>query len=424
MNKKLKTFCPLPFNHLSANPSGIGRVCCEGFEELRDDLGRKALWKSSSNLYYYLNTKDYKKIRRQMLNGERPRHCRHCFNQEDYGVKSMRLQFMDSYRSDIQQMINNTNEDGSIKKPQISYIDMPLGNKCNLKCRMCSPGVSYLIAKDWKKMYDNYNLNIAKKIFQDKWFTDSNTLQMIREALPYTKVLFTAGGEPMIIKEHLKILEMIIEEGHAHHILLRYNSNQTVIPKQIIELWKHFQKVVFNCSIEAPGNLNDYIRYPSQWKKLEKNIHFLDELADERKNMELYIHTTLQAYNVMRIPDLLNYLSEVNFKNITRFPFFILVKFPEWLAPSILPKKIRHEIVYKILKSLDKHEKFFCSYNNGIHRQWSIERIKVLKSFCEMIKNDNSSEKYFERFIKETKAHDKIRNQSILDVLPELKTFF
>ena len=60
---------------------------------------------------------------------------------------------------------------------------------------------------------------------------------------------------------------------------------------------------------------------------------------------------TLQAYNVMRIPDLLNYLSVVNFKNIIRFPFFILVKLPECLAPSILPRKIRPEIVDKILRT-------------------------------------------------------------------------
>jgi len=67
MNQKLKTFCSLPWNHLSANPSGIGRICCEGFEKLRDDFGQKALWKNSASLYSYLNTKDYKEIRKQSV---------------------------------------------------------------------------------------------------------------------------------------------------------------------------------------------------------------------------------------------------------------------------------------------------------------------------------------------------------------------
>lgn len=422
-DKKLKTFCPLPWNHISANPSGHGRVCCEGFEKLKDDKGQISLWKEAGSLYSYFNTPDYKKIRREMLKGNRPSHCFHCFNQEDHGAKSMRLHFIDMYQSDIGQMINNTNEDGSINKPQITYIDMPLGNKCNLKCRMCSPGVSYLIGKDWEKMYGTYDSNAAKKIFKDKWYITSNTFQMISEALPHVRVLFTAGGEPMIIKEHLEILKMIIDEGHAGHILLRYNSNQTVIPKKIVELWKYFQGVVFNCSVEAPGALNDYIRYPSQWKNLEKNIYFLDHLSYERKNMEVYIHTTVQAYNVMKIPDLLNYLRHAKFKSIVRFPFFILVKVPDWLAPSVLPKKMRYEIVDKILKSLDEHEEFFLNYNSA-HQEWSQERIKVLKSFCMMIRNDNAQEKYFDQFIKETKSHDILRKQSVVNVLPELMPFF
>ena len=129
---------------------------------------------------------------------------------------------------------------------------------------------------------------------------------MIREALPHVRAIFSAGGEPMLIKEHLKILEMIIEEGHADHILLRYNSNQTVIPKKIIRNFGNIFKKLFLIALLKPmGLLNDYIRYPSKWKNLEKNIYFLDNLSYESNNIEVYIHTTLQAYNVIKIPELL-----------------------------------------------------------------------------------------------------------------------
>ena len=169
-----------------------------------------------------------------------------------------------------------------------------------------------------------YDEKGVKKVLEDKWYASSNTFQMIREALPHVQAIFTTGGEPMLIEEHLRILEMIIEEGHAHHILLRYNSNQTVIPEAIVKLWKHFQKVAFNCSIEAFGALNNYIRYPSKWEKLEKNIYFLDQLSYKNKNIEIYIHSTLQAYNVIKIPELLSYLRHAHFKNLCRFPLFHL----------------------------------------------------------------------------------------------------
>jgi len=420
---RLKTFCPLPWNHISVRPSGVGRVCCEGLEILKDDQGQKAWWKKARSLYSYLNTKDYRKIRKQMLKGERPNHCIHCFNQEDHGVQSIRLQFIDQYQLEIEEMINSTNKDGSIGNPKINYIDMALGNKCNLKCRMCSPWVSYLIGEDWKKMGRAYDERGGKRIFEDKWYASPNTLQMIREALPHIQAIFTTGGEPMLIEEHLRILEMIIKEGHAHHILLRYNSNQTVIPEKIVKLWKHFQKVAFNCSVEAFGALNDYIRYPSRWGKLEKNIYFLDCLSYENKNIEIYIHSTLQAYNVIKIPELLNYLRHASFKSLCRFPYFIWVKVPEWLTPTLFPKEMRYEIADKILESVEEHESFFLNYN-PFHRDWSCKRIKILKEFCEMIRNDSSQEKYLNQFIEETKKHDELRKQSILDVLPELTPFF
>ena len=422
-DKKLKTFCPLPWTHISVNPNGSGRVCCEGFEKLKNDQGQVALWKESKNLHSYFNLEDYKKIRRQMLNGKRPSHCSHCFHLEDHGVGSIRLQYIDQYQSDIKEMIKNTKEDGSIDKPKITYVDMALGNKCNLKCRMCSPWSSYIIGKDWKKIGLPYSEADAKQILEDKWYNTPNTLQILKETLPHLKAIFTTGGEPMLIKEHLKLLEIIIESGHAHHILLRYNSNQTIIPEKIVELWKHFKTVVFNCSIEAHGQLNDYIRYPSKWTNLEKNIYFLDNLSYKYKHIEVYIHTTLQAYNIIKIPEFMDYLRYADFKNITRFPYFIWVRKPEWCSLSVLPKKMRCEAADKILDSINKHKSFFLNYNK-YHKDWSYDRLENLKEFCEMIKNDDTQENRLNQFIKRTKQYDKLRKQSVLDVLPELKTYF
>ena len=216
---------------------------------------------------------------------------------------------------------------------------------------------------------------------------------------------------------------MIVEEGYASHIVLRYNSNYTVIPKKIVELWRHFRRVDINCSIEAYGELNNYIRYPSKWEILEKNMYFLDNLSYKYINIKIYIHTTLQAYNVIKIPELLNYLRYAEFKSLHRIPYFIFVDVPEWLSPVLFPKKMRDEIADKILKSLNEHKAFFLTYNK-YHEGWSRERIQILKEFCGMMKNDSTYEKYLGQFIEETKKHDSLRKQSVLDVLPELKEFF
>lgn len=429
--KQTETICPLLWLHMGANSDGSGNVCCYAKDEhyLKDHQGELLLWKNFNSIHEYYNSESYKEIRRQMLNGKRPSQCAYCFSQEDYGVKSVRKQYMGKYQNYIYDLLENTNADGSIDNPRIYLLKMDLGNKCNLKCRMCSPVNSYAIGKDWELMDKSFKNDRAEKILKDKWYASPKFFSLIKEALPSVEILHIAGGEPMLVKEHSRILEMIIEEGHASHIWLRYNSNQTVIPRKILNLWKHFQKVDFNCSVEGYGELNDYIRYPSKWKNQEKNIYLLDEFSYKNKSVSIFIHSTLQAYNVMKIPELLNYLRLAKFKSVFRLPYFIWNTTPAWLSPSIYPKSFRNAIADRILKSLDEHEDFFLNYNKErhkekFHKDWSHKRIKHLRGFCEMIRNESGKEKFFEKFIQEAKKYDSLRNQSITKVLPELARFF
>ncbi|MCY4512233.1 MAG: twitch domain-containing radical SAM protein [Bdellovibrionales bacterium] len=428
MKPNLKTFCPLPWIHLSARSDGSGRLCCKAHEfPLKNNQGEVVFWQNSDNVHSYFNSEEYKKIRLQMLRGKQPSHCVSCFEQESHGGHSQRQAALNEYGTHkriIDSLIRSTNSDGSIDHPKHLYLDMTLGNKCNLKCRMCHPWSSYIIGRDWKKMGKEFNEEETKKILQNEWYASPDFFQFVRSALPFVEEINTTGGEPFLIKEHFSILKMIIEEGHSDHISLRYNTNYTVIPDQMVKLWKSFKKVTVNCSVEACGELNDYIRYPSKWNQLEKNMYALDELAFQNPHINILIHTTLQAYNVLRIPEFLDWLRQADFKAVFRFPGLDLVQSPEWLHPGIYPQNLRSEIADKILESVDHHEPFFLNYNEGPYREHSRERIQILRDFSEMIRTDSSQERYFESFIKETKAHDTLRRQSVTYVLPELKPFF
>ena len=428
MKPNLKTFCPLPWMHLSTRSDGVGRLCCKAHNfPLKNNKGQLVSWKRSHDVHSYFNSETYKKIRLQMLRGEWPSHCISCFDQEKNGGHSQRqaaLNEYGTYKKIIDFLIENTHSDGSIDHFRFLYLDMTLGNQCNLKCRMCHPWSSYLIGQDWKQMGKVFGEEEVKKLLQDKWYSSPGFFRFIRSALPFASAINTTGGEPFLIKEHLQILEMVVEEGHADHILLRYNTNYTVIPDALVRFWKFFKRVEINCSVEAFGKLNDYIRYPSKWRKLEKNMYYLDDLAFHNPHIKIYIHTTLQVYNVLRIPEFLDWLRQVNFKAVYRVPHLDLVQDPKWLYPGVYPKSFRNEIANKILESVDQHEKFFLNYNQGAHRGYSKEKMKVLKKISEMIRRDSSQEKHFETFIKETKAHDALRNQSVIHVLPELKPFF
>ena len=417
-----KTFCPLPWMHLSAKNDGSGRLCCEGLESVKDDQGNRFFFKEVKSLNDYFNCQDYKNIRLEMMQGKRPKHCYHCFNQEDQGVMSIREHFIQEYKCDIQNLLNKTNLDGSLCDPKILYLNLTMGNKCNFKCRMCHPTSSHRLIEDWIQVGEDFDLKLAYQIYQDKWYNNHNVLNLIREITSSLRKIFFVGGEPMIIKEHLEILKIINETGHAKHISLKYNSNQSVIPKDVVKLWENFKRIDFSCSIEAFGVANEYIRYPSKWKKLLKNIFYLDDLADKNKNIYIHIDTTLQAYNIGRIPQLLDFLRWTNFKCVNRFPHFIWVKIPQYLCPSVLPINFKEKVVDQINKRVDSYEDFFL--NHDPDREYNQEKINLLRQFCNMILTEKRIDSDFALFLKKTKDYDRLRNQFVSNYLPELSSYF
>ena len=142
MTKDLKSdsFCILPWMHIATNSSGNYRYCCNstpGKNFIHDENGKEyKIHRTKPEVVW--NSPDYKKIRRQMLNGEKPKVCVRCWREEAIGVKSARMSYNDQYRAHIQEAISSTSEDGEAPLKGV-YVDLRLGNLCNLKCRMCNP---------------------------------------------------------------------------------------------------------------------------------------------------------------------------------------------------------------------------------------------------------------------------------------------
>ena len=180
-----------------------------------------------------------------------------------------------------------TQDYGSVP-PQVHYIDLRFGTKCNLKCVMCSPHDSSLWVKDWKKMHPQVQNETLKDSMQweDKGSTNGSSYnwhknnpvfwEQFYEQVPYMKQVYFAGGEPLIIEEHYEILEKIIASGKAGEIEIRYNSNGVEWRDDLFDLWKHFKLVRYHYSVDAVGDRNHYIRYPADWTRAQEAFRQLD----------------------------------------------------------------------------------------------------------------------------------------------------
>ena len=351
------------------------RVCCTanassvGPTNDKEHGGQVGILKDEEGRPNNLNVSDFetawnstymRNVRKQMLNGEVPPSCIKCFKEEAAGHNSKRM-WETAYwskRVDVDTLLENTSEDGSVP-PQLAYIDLRFGTKCQLACVMCSPHDSSGWIKDWKAMFPAVQNESLKETmqWQDKGSTNGSSYnwhkqnptfwKQFYEQMPSMQQIYFAGGESLIIEEHYEILEHAIKMGYAKNLELRYNSNGVEWREDLFDLWKEFKLVRFHYSIDSIKEMNSYIRYPSNWKRQEEVFHILDN--DTPDNTEVTIACAVQALNVYYIPDFIKWKLTQGFKKINMWPFgaggvnYHFVYHPPHLNVKVLPKWFKEE---------------------------------------------------------------------------------
>ena len=457
------TFCILPWVHLSTRPDGSMRVCCTANASsvgptndkehggmvgvLKDDLGRPnnlniTDFQSSWNSIYMKN------VRKQMLNGEQPPSCVKCYKEEAAGHRSKR-QWETAYwmqRVDLESLLQNTQENGEVP-PQLAYIDLRFGTKCQLACVMCSPHDSSGWIKDWSAIHPQIQNQSLKSNTQwhDKgsingssynWHKNNPVFwEQFYEQIPNMKQIYFAGGESLIIEEHYEILEECIRQGHAKNLELRYNSNGVEWREDLFDLWREFKLVRFHYSVDSIHEMNDYIRYPSEWSRTEEVFHILDK--ETSNNVEITVACAVQALNIYYLPDFIRWKLEQRFDKINMWPFgagginYHFVYHPAHLNVKVLPAWFKQ-------KCREKYEQFYpwwednwelsipawhkgkVDYDTWRNADYGIKRLEGMIQFME-------SEDWSIR-LPEMKEFlslcDSQRNNSFTATFPEMKDIF
>ena len=375
-----KTFCALPWMHLSSRPDGKMRTCCTSNASsvqdpdsnkkigggevgvVKNDDGVPANF-NHTTLEEAWNSGYMRNVRKMMLRGEKPASCLKCYKEEEQGHLSKRNWETEYWgrRYDLQQLVDETKVDGSIP-PKIRYIDLRLGSKCQLACVMCSPHDSTGWIKDWKaitpQMKNEKLANTSQWTNKGRndgasynWHKNNPRFWAdLMDQIPHMYQLYFAGGESLIIDEHYELLEECIKRGHAKNMELRYNSNAVEWRDDLFDLWAEFKRVRFHYSVDALGDQNDYIRYPSKWNHQVEQMWKLDATTD---NVEVTTATTIMALNVGYIPDFIKWKVEQGFKKWNKWPFGaggINMHFAYWppqLNVKTLPLELKKQVTDK-----------------------------------------------------------------------------
>ena len=426
-----KSFCPLPWIHLATRPNGDVRLCCTANASGAGTTDKESGLVKDNGVNMNLQTHSIEQVwnssymkqtRVQMLNGEYPYSCTKCYQEELNGIVSKRQweTVVWKERLDIDAIVSRTEADGTLPV-DIPYFDLRLGNMCQLKCIMCSPHDSSSWIKEWKAQYPKYKTIELKQDqgwnidFDYTWYQKGEFLSSLRTQAHNIKELYFAGGEPLLIPEHYKILEFMVETGNAQNCVLRYNSNGMELPEKLFELWKHFKQVKFNFSVDSFGERNDYIRYPSKWENVVANLERLDDTPD---NIIVNIACAVQLLNVSSVPELANWKISKNFKKINLPPHGAgiigthLVYLPDYLNVRVLPKEIKGQVAKRI--------EYFCAKHMG-YKDFATDPYGA-KRWMGLIKYMNSADwtHKIPTLLDYLETTDAQRGTNYRDVFPEL----
>lgn len=423
---KSSTVCAIPWNHLVIQQNGNYRACCQcirhpyGILKDEHELPLNILTHSIDEAR---NSNVLKDIRKAMIKGEKPEVCNLCWEEEKLGIISRRLNVNTMFDEPD---LTKTDIDGTIdlQSYPLEYMDLRFGNLCNQACRSCGPTDSSLWYEEIAETQNQFNFyNFKTYNFKSKgsaiaidsddflWYNQSNFETEFRKNLQNIKRLYFTGGEPTINKAHFNTLQICIDEGVAHKIALDYNSNLMSIPEHLLEKWSHFPTVNIGASIDAYGNLANYVRYPSQWDTIEKNIFYLDNYTFTN-NFHFGISSTISILNILNFIDLTEWMIDKNFKVLLPTPTYHMLNGPNYLNVQILPIKTKDMIVTKYNDFFDKlrqknmkYDSLISYYNN------------IISFMYEKDENVNELKRFFDKMSKS----DKFRKQDLFSYIPWIK---
>ncbi len=336
------SFCLIPWLHRFTDEQGFHQLCCsgEGAENfLQDSAGQPLHISQLLTDAEVLNSPRMKATRLAMLKGEWPAACERCRRTEASGSVSMRMHMSKRFGRWSEEKLALTQADGSLESPRVHYADIRLGNTCNLTCRMCGPGASRLWVEHVNKVMPGTHQLSAELLasYRDNnWVKRQSVEWLLSQSLDSIESLHFAGGEPLIIPEMVELLELCVESGRASEIELSYNTNLTVLPEKVTRYWPHFRSVAVLCSIDGYAAVNDYIRRPSKWKDIDRNLHLLDENFERWRLRRVIPSATVQIYNVLQLDELYDYFGS-QFQNVSPVPLLTALYGPLHLSIQQLP---------------------------------------------------------------------------------------
>ncbi len=389
--------CLMPWIHMHIWPNGNTFPCC--MSDTDHVFGNV----HKEKIVELINNDAYKKIRTQMLNGEKPEACQRCYELETSADSwTLRKNSLTSFKHHMP-LIEQTNEDGSINDFKMRYMDIRFSNLCNMRCRTCGPELSSSWYDDQVKMFPDYD---RPKFIDLK--TNPNFMNDLKPHLDTIEEVYFAGGEALITPQHYEILDYWLETGKTD-VKLRYTSNFSGLKykdKSILDYWKYFKDVRVAASLDTFGEKAEYARKGTDWERIVANRKTMIEHCP---NVYFEITPTVSIFSVHSLYEFHRSWVEEGLLDINNVRVNILTH-PRYFSITLLPEEYKQR-----LQGL---------YN--VYIQWLTDNkaqphvIHAVKGIVDYMNSADHSH-LIPEFKLQIQTIDQVRNERFADIYPELE---
>jgi organic radical activating enzyme len=287
------------------------------------------------------NDQPLRDMRVKMLADQPTKECSKCYEQEDAGFFSMRNSSNKAFGHHVS-VVDDTHTDGRYDDFKMRYYDIRFSNLCNFKCRSCGSIFSSNWYQDEVKMFGPRpypQIAIAGRHKDDMW-------EQMQEHIPHLEQIYFAGGEPLIMEEHYRILRELVNR-EMFHVRLQYNTNFSELKfkgQDVLELWKLFDNVSVGASLDGSYARGEYIRKGQNWAETVANR---ERMLKTCPDVDFYVSSTVSIFNVLHIPDFHKEWSDLGLIQPKDWNINIL-QGPDHERVNILPKHYKELARQKI----------------------------------------------------------------------------
>jgi sulfatase maturation enzyme AslB (radical SAM superfamily) len=148
---------------------------------------------------------------------------------------------------------------------ELKTIDVRWSNLCNFACVYCGP----MFSSKWTS-----ELNLKSNLPTDDQV--ENFKRYIFDHATTLKHVYLAGGEPLLMKQNLELLELLLKVNPD--VNLRINTNLSNVDTKVFDTVCKFKNVHWTISVETTGDEFEYIRYGGSWQDFVKNLTTVRQL--------------------------------------------------------------------------------------------------------------------------------------------------